>query len=51
MFAQVIEGGTTPDRRTEMDRIVVDELVPRSTTSRGSPGRSTSSIARPGKRS
>jgi hypothetical protein len=28
MFAQVIEGGTTPDRRTEMDSIVTDELVP-----------------------
>ena len=28
MYAQLIEGGTTPDRRTEMDRIVTDELVP-----------------------
>jgi hypothetical protein len=28
MYAQLIEGGTTPERRTEMDRIVTDELVP-----------------------
>jgi hypothetical protein len=28
MYAQVIEGGTTPARRTEMDRIVTDEMVP-----------------------
>ena len=28
MYAQVIEGGTTPERRTEMDRIVTDELIP-----------------------
>ena len=28
MYAQLIEGGTTPDRRHEMDRIVTDELVP-----------------------
>ena len=28
MFAQLIEGGTTPARRTDMDRIVTDELVP-----------------------
>jgi hypothetical protein len=28
MYAQVIEGGTTPDRRTEMDAIVVDRLIP-----------------------
>src|ERR1700760_2388556 len=28
MYAQLIEGGTTPDRRTEMDRIVTDEMVP-----------------------
>jgi hypothetical protein len=28
MYAQLIEGGTTPDRRTEMDRIVTDELIP-----------------------
>ena len=28
MCAQLIEGGTTPQRRAEMDRIVTDELVP-----------------------
>ena len=28
MYAQLIEGGTTPDRRAEMDRIVTDELIP-----------------------
>jgi hypothetical protein len=28
MYAQVIEGGTTPDRRGAMDRIVTDELIP-----------------------
>ena len=28
MYAQLIEGGTTPDRRTEMDRIVTDEMIP-----------------------
>jgi hypothetical protein len=28
MYAQLIEGGTTPDRRTQMDRIVTDEMVP-----------------------
>ena len=28
MYAQVIEGGTTPDRRDAMDRIVTDELIP-----------------------
>jgi hypothetical protein len=28
MYAQLIEGGTTPDRRPEMDRIVTDEMVP-----------------------
>src|ERR1700742_2537512 len=28
MYAQLIEGGTTPDRRAEMDRIVTDEMVP-----------------------
>jgi hypothetical protein len=27
MYAQLIEGGTTPDRRGEMDRIVTDEMV------------------------
>ena len=28
MYAQLIEGGTTPARRTDMDRIVTDEMVP-----------------------
>jgi hypothetical protein len=28
MYAQLIEGGTTPDRRGEMDRLVTDEMVP-----------------------
>jgi hypothetical protein len=28
MHAQLIEGGTTPERRLEMDRIVTDDLVP-----------------------
>jgi hypothetical protein len=28
MYAQLVKGGTTPDRRSEMDRIVTDELVP-----------------------
>jgi hypothetical protein len=28
MYAQVIEGGTTPDCRTEMDRVVTDQLIP-----------------------
>jgi hypothetical protein len=28
MYAQLIEGGTTPERRAEMDRIVTDELIP-----------------------
>ena len=28
MYAQVIEGGTTPDRREQMDRLVTDEMVP-----------------------
>ena len=28
MYAQLIEGGTTADRRAEMDRIVTDEMVP-----------------------
>jgi hypothetical protein len=28
MYAQLIEGGTTPDRRAEMDRIVTDQLIP-----------------------
>jgi hypothetical protein len=28
MYAQVIEGGTTPDRREVMDRLVTDEMIP-----------------------
>jgi hypothetical protein len=28
VYAQLIEGGTTPERRHEMDRIVTDEMVP-----------------------
>lgn len=28
MYAQLIEGGTTPDRRHLMDRLVSDEMVP-----------------------
>ena len=28
MYAQLIQGGTTPDRRPEMDRIVTDDMVP-----------------------
>ena len=39
MYAQLIEGGTTPDRRTEMDRIVTDEMVPALRPSPASPAR------------
>jgi hypothetical protein len=28
MHAMLIEGGTTPELRTKMDRIVTDELIP-----------------------
>jgi hypothetical protein len=28
MYAQLIEGGTTPERRDEMDRIVTGEMIP-----------------------
>jgi hypothetical protein len=28
MYAQLIEGGTTPERRTAMDRIVTDGMIP-----------------------
>jgi hypothetical protein len=28
MYAQLIEGGTTPERRTEMDQLVTDQMVP-----------------------
>ena len=45
MHAQLIEGGTTPERRTEMDRIVTDEMIPALPPSPVSPAPSTSSIA------
>jgi hypothetical protein len=35
MYAQVIEGGTTPKLRSQMDRLVTDEMVP---ALRGEPG-------------
>ena len=38
MYAQVIEGGTTPTRRDEMDRIVTDELLPALDTEPGFAG-------------
>src|ERR1700742_1538860 len=38
MYAQLIEGGTTPDRRPEMDRIVTDEMVPALTAEPGFAG-------------
>jgi hypothetical protein len=28
MYAQLIEGGTTPDRRQQMDQLVTDEMIP-----------------------
>jgi hypothetical protein len=28
MYAQLIEGGTTPDLRGQMDRLVTDEMLP-----------------------
>jgi hypothetical protein len=28
MYAQLIEGGTTPERRAEMDRIVTGDMIP-----------------------
>jgi hypothetical protein len=28
MHAQLIEGGTTPEHRAEMDRIVTDQMIP-----------------------
>jgi hypothetical protein len=28
MYAQLIEGGTTPDRRAEMDHLVTDAMLP-----------------------
>jgi hypothetical protein len=38
MYAQLIEGGTTPDKRIEMDRIVTDELIPALTDEPGFTG-------------
>ena len=38
MYAQLIEGGTTPDRRDAMDRIVTDELIPALETEPGFAG-------------
>jgi len=28
VYAQLVQGGTTSDRRPEMDRLVTDELIP-----------------------
>lgn len=28
MYAQLIEGGTTPERRPQMDRLVTEQMVP-----------------------
>jgi hypothetical protein len=28
MYAQLIEGGTTPDRRAQMDRLVTEDMIP-----------------------
>jgi hypothetical protein len=28
MYAQLVQGGTTPDKRNEMDKIVTDEMLP-----------------------
>jgi hypothetical protein len=28
MYAQLVQGGTTPDQRAVMDRIVTDEMIP-----------------------
>jgi hypothetical protein len=28
MYAQLVQGGTTPDQRVQMDRIVTEELIP-----------------------
>ena len=38
MYAQVIEGGTTPERRDAMDRIVTDEMIPALETEPGFAG-------------
>jgi hypothetical protein len=28
MYAQLVQGGTTPEKRNEMDKVVTDELLP-----------------------
>jgi hypothetical protein len=38
MYAQLIEGGTAPDRRSRMDRLVSDEMVPAVKIEPGFPG-------------
>jgi hypothetical protein len=38
MYAQLVQGGTTPDKRGEMDRIVTEELVPALHDERGFAG-------------
>ena len=38
MYAQVIEGGTTPDLRAAMDRLVTDEMIPALEAEPGSAG-------------
>jgi hypothetical protein len=38
MHAQLIEGGTTPQRRAEMERIVTDKLIPALETEPGYSG-------------
>jgi hypothetical protein len=38
MYAQLIEGGTTPERRAEMDRLVTDEMLPALDTEPGFAG-------------
>jgi hypothetical protein len=50
MFAQFVEGGTTRDRREEMDRIVHDQMLPRSSRSPVTRVRPASSTATPATR-
>jgi hypothetical protein len=38
VYAQLIEGGTTPELRTEMDRLVTDQMVPALETEPGFAG-------------
>jgi hypothetical protein len=38
VYAQLIEGGTTPELRTEMDRLVTDQMVPALKTEPGFAG-------------